>query len=75
MFTFRYFVKNNHLQFYFHENENLIHQTGRVVYDLHSPKGLDTHIGEWANANFKPCWLFVIRAANNCRSSDIVDHS
>ena len=58
-----YFVKNNHLQFYFHEKKYSTRQTGRAVYDFHLPKGLDTRIGELASPNLKPWAMYVQRDA------------
>ena len=54
MFTFRlYFVKNSYLVLF--SCKWKLHSPTWVIYDFHLPKGLDTCIGKWASANFKPC--------------------
>ena len=57
MFTFRlYFVQNNHLVLFSWKWK--FHSPNWVIYDFHLPEWLDTCIGKWASANFKPSWWF-----------------
>jgi len=39
----------------FPEDENSTRQTGRVIYDFHSPGSFDLRIGEWTGTKGKPC--------------------